>query len=79
MCNTCFEECFLIQTEAPYSVSDLHVNKAKVFLSTFRSVLTKERNALKGYDLNHPENIYVAVLFRCVWLAVCALILSVFL
>ena len=77
MCNTLafFEDCFLIQIEAPYSISDLHVNKAKVFLSTFLSVLTKERNALKDY---HLENIYIAVLFPCVRLAVFALILSVF-
>lgn len=79
MCNTFafFQDCFLIHIEAPYSISDLHVNKAKVFLSTFLSVLTKERNALKDYYLNHLENIYVAVLFPCVQLAVFALILSV--
>lgn len=80
MCNTVavFEDCFLIQIEAPYSISDLHVNKAKVFLSTFLSVLTKEKNALKDYDLSHLENIYIAVLLLCVRLAVFALVLSVF-
>lgn len=80
MCNTLafFEDCSLIQIKPPYSISDLHVNKAKVFLSTFLSALTKKRNALKGYDLNHLENTYIAVLFPCVQLAVFALILSAF-
>lgn len=45
------EDCFSIQINRPYSVSDLHVNKAKVFLSIFLSALAKQINALKGYDI----------------------------
>jgi len=80
MCNTvAFSEgCFLIHIEAPYIISDLHVNKAKVFLSMFLSVLTKEKNALKDYDLNHLEDTYTALLFPCVRLAAFALMLRVF-
>lgn len=63
MCNTLvvLERCFFIQIEAPYTISDPHVNKVKVVLSAFLSVLTKQRNGLKYYDLNHLENVHIAV------------------
>lgn len=80
MCNTVafFEDCFLIQIEAPHSVGDLHVNKTKVFLSASLLVLRKEISALKDGNLNHLENIYIAVLSPCVQLSVFALTLSAF-
>lgn len=40
-------------------------------------MLTKEINVLKDCGLNHPENIYIAVLFPCIEFAGFALTLSV--
>lgn len=53
MCNTLafLEDCFLIQINEPYNISDLHANKARVFLNTFLSTQTKEINALRGNDI----------------------------
>jgi len=45
------KDCFLIQINEPYNISDLHASKGRIFLNIFLSIHTKEINALRDYDI----------------------------